>query len=96
MSWRVIGLLVIFGAFIILLVRHPSLSCFGRKLRSPFYPLFRRKKMEEDARRLRQARLKKIQTTDYGFKLEEGAKPSSSGASEEARKKAEDYGFKLD
>jgi hypothetical protein len=96
MSWRVIALLVIFGAFIILLIRHPSMSCFGRKLRSPFYPLFRRKKMEEEARRLQRARMKKIPTTDYGFKLDEGAKPSPSGASEEARKKAEDYGFKLD
>jgi hypothetical protein len=52
--------------------------------------------MEEEARRLQRARMKKIPTTDYGFKLEEGAKPSPSGASEEARKKAEDYGFKLD
>jgi len=96
MSWRVYVLLFIFGAFIFLLLRYPSLSCFGRKLRSPFYPFFRRKKMEDEARRLRQASLKKIATTDYGFKLDEEAKPSSPGISEEAKKKAEDYGFKLD
>jgi hypothetical protein len=96
MSWSVYGLLVIFGAFIFLLIRHPSLSCFGRKLKSPFYPVFRRKRMERDAQRVRQARLKKLPTTDYGFKLDDEAGPARPGPSAEAKKKAEDYGFKLD
>ena len=96
MNWAFIGVLLVFGAFIFLLIRRPSMSCFGRKLRSPFYPLFRRKKMEEDARRLRQARLKKIPTEDYGFKLDDDGGAPRSAPSDRAQKKAEDYGFKID
>jgi hypothetical protein len=90
MNWGGIGVLIVFGVFVFLLIRNPNLACFGRKLKSPFYPLFRRKKMEEDARRLRQDRLKKIPTDDYGFKLDEagGARPSTPPGP--APKKAED------
>jgi len=52
------GILIIFVAFFLLLVLNPNLSCFGKRLKSPFYPLFRRKK-----------RVKEIKTEDYGFSL---------------------------
>ena len=44
MNWGVTGLLIVFAAFIVLLVFSPSLSCFGRRLKSPFYPLTRRRR----------------------------------------------------
>jgi hypothetical protein len=58
MRWGYYGILIIFVAFFLLLVLSPNLSCFGRKLKSPFYPLLRRKKTK-----------KKIKTEDYGFSL---------------------------
>jgi len=39
MNWGVYGLLIVFGAFIVLLIVNPKLSCFGRRIRSPFHPL---------------------------------------------------------
>jgi hypothetical protein len=96
MNWGVTGLLIVFAAFIVLLVFSPSLSCFGRRLKSPFYPLTRRRKIAPPAARSG----KPIRTDDYGFKLSDQAaasapKPGSvpqpkSGAAQ----KAEDYGFK--
>lgn len=59
MSWKIYGILVIFGLFVLLLIFNPNLSCFGRKIRSPFYPVFRKR------------RQKKIKTEDYGFNFEE-------------------------
>jgi hypothetical protein len=90
------GVLVIFAIFVVLIVKNPRLSCFGKKLKSPFYPLFRRKKMEEDRDRLRKERLQKIRTDEYGFRLDDSAAAPKSGISPEAQKKAEDYGLKLD
>lgn len=89
------GILIVFAAFILLLILNPRMSCFGRKLKAPFYPLLKRKRLEHQADLLKQERRKRIKTEDYGFHLsdENGAKPSVSS---EARKKAEDYGFKLD
>jgi len=95
MNIGVYGILIVFAAFIILLIRNPSMSCFGKKLRSPFYPLLRRKRMARDEERLKEARRKKLPTSDYGFKLsEEGERRAA--VSPEAKSKAEDYGFKLD
>lgn len=65
------GILVIFGLFIILLVINPKLSCFGKRIKSPFYPMVRRKNLAKKA---------------------EG---KGTGAGE-AKKKTDDYGFKLD
>jgi len=95
MNIGVYGILIIFGVFILLLVRNPNMSCFGKKLKSPFYPILRRKRLQREANEVRQVRRKKIQTADYGFHLEEPGAPKSE-ASAAARKKAEDYGFKLD
>jgi len=58
MSLGYYGILIIFAAFFLLLIFRPSLTCFGRKIKSPFYPLFRRKKLK-----------KKLKTQDYGFSL---------------------------
>ena len=51
------GILIIFGAFVILMIINPNLSCFGKKIRSPLYPLIRRKK------------IKALKSEDYGFDL---------------------------
>ena len=93
MNWGVTGLLILFGAFVLLLILNPNLSCFGRRLKSPFYPLYRRKKLARDEEALK---AKKVRTEDYGFNLCDDAAPAAPAPSEKAKKKAEDYGFKLD
>ena len=56
------GILIIFGAFILLLIFSPNLSCFGKKIRSPLHPVLGRKKRKQ----------KRIVTEDYGFELGDG------------------------
>ncbi len=63
MKWTMTGMLVIFAAFILLLILNPNMSCFGRRIKSPFYPLFRKRKMREEAQQK-----KPPKTEDYGFK----------------------------
>ena len=99
MNIGVVGILIIFAVFIVLVATNPRLSCFGRKLKSPFYPLFRRKRLEEESRLLRQEKLKNLKTEDYGFKLGDSEGTARPTVSDEIRKKAEkteDYGLKLD
>lgn len=55
------GILFIFGAFVVLMIINPNLSCFGKKIRSPLYPLLRRKKQ------------KALKAEDYGFDLDASA-----------------------
>jgi hypothetical protein len=64
------GILVIFGLFIVLLVVNPKLSCFGKRIKSPFYPLVRRKHMAKraDGKAADPDGAQK-KTEDYGFKL---------------------------
>lgn len=93
MNWGVTGLLVIFGAFILLLIFNPNLSCFGKRLRSPFYPLWRRKKIAAEQKALR---AKQIKADDYGFKLSDDGAPPASVPRTPAQKKADDRGFKQD
>ena len=57
MPWTVYAILIVFGVFVILIIIDPRLSCFGRKIRSPFYPIMRKKKKRP------------LQTEDYGFAL---------------------------
>lgn len=85
MSWTIYAILIIFGLFIILMIINPNLSCFGRRIRSPFYPVTRKKKMRAVSR-------------DYKFELgAQGAKPGPADQSDRTKKqKTEDYGFKLD
>jgi hypothetical protein len=88
MNIGMIGILVAFAAFIVLLILNPKLSCFGRRLSSPFYPLLRKRKLSRRA-----SGQKKVE--DYGFRLEDEQKPGSGPRVGKA-KKTEDYGFRLD
>lgn len=99
MSWSIYGILIVFGAFVLLMILNPRLSCFGKRIASPFYPLMRKKRRH------------KVETEDYGFHLSEGDRPQKTGApghktvgvaSREARAKQQakplktvDYGFHL-
>lgn len=92
MNWGMYGVLIVFGLFIILFILNPNLSCFGRKIKSPFYPVFRKRKM-------RQEQQKKVE--DYGLRLDEngkGGKPvfQAPGLQGPVKKKTDDYGFRLD
>ncbi len=74
MNWGVYGLIVVFAAFIILLIVNPKLSCFGRRIKSPFYPLFRKHKVtthrpKPGSPQARPGAKKDVPTDDYGFKL---------------------------
>jgi hypothetical protein len=68
MSWTLYGILIVFGAFVLLMILNPRLSCFGKRIVSPFYPLMRKK------------RVHKVETEDYGFHLIEGDRPQNTGA----------------
>jgi len=94
MKFEVYGFLILFGVFIVLLLINPNLSCFGKRLKSPFYPLLRRQRQQREQTRLRQERQKRLKTEDYGFTLTD--EEAKAGPSAQAKAKAEDYGFKLD
>lgn len=84
------GLLIVFGAFVLLLIFNPNLSCFGKRVKSPLYPMLRRK--SRNSRKM-------IKTEDYGLDLG-GEKQRSKGEpyQEERRRKnlkTQDYGFDL-
>ena len=84
MSWGVYGILIVFGAFILLIVLNPNLSCFGRRIKSPFYPLLRKRRTQKKAAERR---------------LHPSDRPAGQAATEGRRTpadKAEDYGFHLD
>jgi hypothetical protein len=85
MSWTIYAILIIFGLFIILMIINPNLSCFGKRIRSPFYPVTRKRKI-------------RAMSKDYKFDL--GGQPKKPGptplSEDNKKKKAEDYGFKLD
>ena len=95
MNWGTYAILIIFGAFVLLLILNPNMSCFGKRIRSPFYPLRRKREMKKG---LREDVKKKM--TDYKFDL--GAGPSRTSVPEEKAgrktpdKKTDDYGFHLD
>jgi hypothetical protein len=61
MKWSTTAILVIFAAFVLLLILNPNMSCFGRRIKSPFYPLLRKKKLKEEAKKT------PPETEDYGF-----------------------------
>ncbi|HMA53006.1 MAG TPA: hypothetical protein VKT17_00995 [Acidobacteriota bacterium] len=62
MKWSTTAILVIFAAFVLLLILNPNMSCFGRRIKSPFYPLFRKKKKKAEAKK------PPPKTEDYGFR----------------------------
>jgi hypothetical protein len=55
------GILIIFGAFVLLMILNPKLSCFGKRIKSPLYPLLRKRTL---------AARKPPPTEDYGFNLQ--------------------------
>jgi hypothetical protein len=71
MNFGVYGILVIFGIFIVLLIVNPNMSCFGKRVSSPLYPLFRKRKQ------------RKIKTEDYGFHLSDEEEQKQSGKSQD-------------
>jgi hypothetical protein len=94
MSWGAYAILVIFGAFILLLILNPNMSCFGKRIKSPFYPLKRKRALKK-------------KMTDYKFNLVEGpdrkSEPEDRGGHDKKAadkkapdKKTDDYGFRLD
>ncbi len=79
MRWQIYGIIIVFALFVLALIFNPTLSCFGKKLKSPLYPLFRKKK-------------RKLKTEDYGFSL--GNKRAKEKTKEMAQKLGiKDYGF---
>lgn len=98
MNWATYGVIIIFGAFVILMILNPNLSCFGRKITSPLYPVLRHKKKSQ----------MRIKTQDYGFKLSDtGGKSAYHGRQigkdeelylsrfKDKKYKTKNYGFKL-
>jgi hypothetical protein len=78
MRWQFYGIIIIFALFVLALIFNPTLTCFGRKLKSPFYPLLRKKK-------------RKLKTDDYGFSL--GGKKSKEKTKQRMQKMGiKDYG----
>jgi hypothetical protein len=76
MSFGAYGLLVIFGLFILLLAVNPKLSCFGKRLKSPFYPFARKRRSSQKAREAgktggeEEENAPRKKTEDYGFHLD--------------------------
>jgi hypothetical protein len=64
MSWGTTAILIIFAAFVLLLILNPNMSCFGRRIKSPFYPLFRKKRAKSGTD---DGEKKPPKTEDYGF-----------------------------
>ena len=94
MSSGAYGLLIVFGSFVLILIFNPNLSCFGKRIKSPFYPLFRRKAQKK----------KILKTEDFGFTLADGDKtpretkaprPTPPTTSRGKSRVTEDFGFKL-
>jgi hypothetical protein len=94
MSIGAYGLLIVFGAFILILIFNPNISCFGKRIKSPFYPLSRRRAQKK----------KILKTEDFGFTLADGDKipretktppPNPPTTSRGKPLVTEDFGFNL-
>jgi hypothetical protein len=76
MSFGAYGLLVIFGLFILLLAVNPKLSCFGKRIASPLYPLVRKRRLRKKAGEAgktggeEEENAPRKKTADYGFHLD--------------------------
>jgi hypothetical protein len=89
MNWGTYGILIAFGLFVLLIIFNPRISCFGKRMRSPFYPLLRKKSRKKAP----------PPAEDYGFRLAEGEAKDAARAVEVKKgavKKTDDYGFRLD
>ncbi len=88
MNFGLYGIIIIFALFFIILMVNPKISCFGKKIKSPFYPLLRKKKKKK----------KETKTQDYGFKLVDGEVKQHSKKKKHPKanlEKVEDYGLNL-
>jgi len=97
MNWTTYGIIIIFAAFVVLMIINPKLSCFGKKLASPLYPLTRQRKQRQ----------RRIKAEDYGFHLDDADEKSPSikrkmedeelflDQFKHKKIKAKDYGFRL-
>ncbi len=83
MSFGIYGIMVLFAAFVLLLILNPNISCFGRRLKSPFYPLLRKREMS-----------RKAQGRGLGLDLEK--KKLELQKKKQTSQKTDDYGFRLD
>jgi len=90
MNWGVTGILIVLGGFILILIFNPNLSCFGKRLKSPLYPFYRKKKMRQSEK------AKPVKTEDYGFHLTDDGDRPNKAKQTTAPEKTEDYDFKLD
>jgi len=97
MNWGTYGILIAFGLFVLLIIFNPRISCFGKRIRSPFYPLLRKKSRKKSRKKA------PPQAQDYGFRLAEGGvkeapkeAAGAAGGKKKAVKKTDDYGFRLD
>ena len=76
MSFGAYGILVIFGLFILLLAVNPKLSCFGKRIASPFYPFARKRRLKKKAGEAGKTGGEegetppRKKTEDYGFHLD--------------------------
>ncbi len=90
MNFGAYGILIILAAFILLLILNPNLSCFGKRIKSPLYPLLRRRRLS--------AR-KRAQADDYGFDLggrkDHSPRTITKEAPEDKKIATKDYGFHL-
>jgi hypothetical protein len=90
MNFGVYGILIVFGAFVVLMILNPNLSCFGKRIKSPLYPLLRKRSQRTP---------KRIQTENYGFDLGQensGSPPVPRNNTRGTKPVAgEDYGFNL-
>lgn len=68
MSWGSYAILIIFGGFVLLIILNPNISCFGKRIRSPFTPLFRKGQLKKRA--AKEAEMTAKKTEDYGFRLD--------------------------
>jgi len=97
MNWMTYGIIIIFAAFIVLLLINPKLSCFGKQITSPLYPLKRKRKQRQ----------RQFKTDDYGFRLNDtgtdgaGLKKKTEDGElfleqfKHKKIKTKDYGFQL-
>lgn len=84
------GILILFGAFVLLMILNPNLSCFGKRLKSPLYPLLRKRGRPSH---------RQPPTEDYGFDLGGDKKATASRPQTQPtlgkKLPTEDYGFNL-
>ncbi|MFW6139993.1 MAG: hypothetical protein ACOC5S_01385 [Acidobacteriota bacterium] len=97
MNIYILGAIIIFGVFVVILIFNPNISCFGRKVKSPFYPLIRKKRKKASEE-------KKKKIDDYGFSLvdeKSRRRPRIDHVEPKKRRKdkkdlkIDDYGFTL-